>query len=96
MITGRLPIPATFLVVVSVIVFLIIFFGAWAVSADVSDRNRALSFGFASGGAAPNTQALDSAQAKAGQSGTTDGGGASEGDGDSWWGTAFLKACPFH
>ncbi len=96
MITWRLPVPATFLVVVAGIVFLIIFFGAWAVAADVSDRDRALAFGFASGGAAPKTQAVESAQAKAGQSGTADAAGASEGDGDGWWSTAFLKACPFH
>ena len=96
MIPARLPVPATFLVVVVAIVILIIFFGAWAVSADVSDRDRALAFGFASGGVTPNTQSEESAQAKAGQAGTTDAEAASEGDVDGWWSSAFLKACPFH
>ena len=84
MISRRLPIPITFLVVMSAVIFLIIFFGAWAVSADVGDRDRALSFGFGGIGA-PSTQALNSADAS-----------ASENDSDSWWENAFLKACPFH
>ena len=83
----RFPIPITFFVVVSAVIFLIIFFGAWAVSADPADRSRSLSFGFVSGATATNSTALSSSQV-----------GAIEGDnaGDSWWGGAFLKACPFH
>lgn len=82
----RMSIPVTFLVVVSAVIFLIIFFGAWAVSADVGDRGRTLSFGFVSGATATNATALNSAQAS----------GDGEDAGDSWWGGAFLTACPFH
>lgn len=86
----RIPIPITFFVVVAPVIFLIIFFGAWAVSADVSDRSRSLSFGFVAGTTATNATTLNAAQT-----------GSVEGDhgedaGDSWWGSAFLKACPFH
>jgi len=77
-------------VVISAVIFLIIFFGAWAVSADAGDRSRALSFGFVSGSTATNATAINSSQAGLGQSDTGDNAI------DSWWGGAFLKACPFH
>lgn len=86
MIARRIPIPATFLVVVSAVVFLIIFFGAWAVSADSGAGGRSLSFAFVSGANATNATAINSSQ----------DGDHSEAAGDSWWGSAFLKACPFH
>ena len=40
----RMPVPVTFLAVLAVVLALIIFFGAWAVSADVSNQ-RTLAFG---------------------------------------------------
>ena len=82
----RFPIPITFLVVISAVIFLIIFFGAWAVSADADGKGRALSFGFVSGATATNATALNSAQV----------GDPGENASDSWWGGAFLKACSFH
>ncbi len=85
----RLPVPVTFIAVVSAVIFLIIFFGAWAVSADADGQDRKLTFGFAGGATAtsanvsssdePGNRSLDQEDA-----------------GDSWWGGAFLKACPFH
>ena len=78
----------TFFVVISAVIFLIIFFGAWAVSADAGERGRSLSFGFVSGATATNATAINPSQAGLGESGDK----AS----DSWWGGAFLKACPFH
>ena len=73
----------TFFVVVASVIFLIIFFGAWAVSADASEGGRSFSFGFVSGNTtsatAPNSADGDHTNAE-----------------DSWWGGAFLKACPFH
>ena len=86
MVTKRLPVPVTFLVVIASVVFLMIFFSAWAVSADSDGKGRALSFGFGGGATASNTTALNSGQI--GPDGET-----SE---DSWWGGALLKACPFH
>ena len=90
MISRRLPIPISFFVVVSAVIFLIIFFGAWAVSADAGDRGRAFSLGFVSGATATNATAINASQASLGEG--EDGDNTS----DSWWGGAFLKACPFH
>tara|TARA_Y100000310_G_C20312651_1_gene636945 strand:- start:226 stop:507 length:282 start_codon:yes stop_codon:yes gene_type:complete len=84
----RFPVPATFLVVVTATVFLIIFFGAWAVSADVEEQDRKLSFGFANRGADTDSTALNTAR-----NSPTPGEGST---GDTWWGKAFLTACPLH
>ncbi len=87
----RIPVPATFLVVVAATVFLIIFFGAWAVSADGQGPDRGLSFGFSNRGAGAGAGALNTAQNSA--TPAESGGGRS---GDPWWGKAFLTACPLH
>ena len=91
----RLPVPATFLVVVLVTIFLIIFFGAWAASADTGDQERKLTFGFANSGTSLDATTLNSSEsAVSAADGTADG---SEGDaGRDWWQKAFLKACPLH
>ena len=85
----------TFIVVVSATIFLIIFFGAWAASASAGDRDRTLTFGFAS-----NTTNLDATAPKSSQ-GLSDGGGtpddgSGQDEGDSWWQKVFIKACPLH
>jgi hypothetical protein len=69
-------------VVVSVVIALFIFFGAWAVSVDASSTGREFSLGF---GATASTG--DPAQ-------TLDGDHTDASD--SWWGNGLLKACPFH
>ena len=91
----RLPFPITFLVVVLATIFLIIFFGAWAVSADAGDRGNALTYGFANSGTSVDGRALDSSQLT-GSTASVQGELAGEGSGNSWWGKAFLKACPLH
>ena len=95
MTTRRLPVPVTFLVVVSATIFLIIFFGAWTASADTGDQDRTLSFGFANSGTSLDATTLNSSEsAISGAEGAEDGG---EGDADlSLWKKAFLKACPLH
>ena len=93
MTTKRIPIPLTFFVIVAAIIFLIIFFGAWAVSADASDRDRALSFGFVASRAPLDATATNSAQLSGGAAVNQEDGVAG---GDSWWQKAFLKACPLH
>ncbi len=90
MTTKRLPVPATFIVVVSAVIFLIIFFGAWAASADSSGGERKLSFGFAGSAAETSATTINSSEANSRESLDQSAGG------DSWWGNAFLKACPFH
>lgn len=90
----RIPIPITFSVVVAATVFLIIFFGAWAVSSDVGDPNRKLSFGIA--GANPG---LATGSSSAYQGSALPGSGEDEisgGENSGWWSKAFLKACPLH
>ena len=86
----RLPVPATFLVVVSAVIFLIIFFGAWAASADSAGGERKLSIGFAGSAAATSATTIGSSET------TSQGSLDQSAGGDSWWGNAFLKACPFH
>tara|TARA_B100000315_G_scaffold223741_1_gene228770 strand:- start:561 stop:845 length:285 start_codon:yes stop_codon:yes gene_type:complete len=93
-ISRRIPIPVSFIVVVAATIFLIIFLGAWAVSADMGDENRSLSFGFASSGASQDAGVADPSQpAGDGTPGQEEIGSSSE---DKWWGKAFLTACPFH
>ena len=94
MIIRRIPIPLTFSVVVAVTVFLIIFFGAWAVSADAGNPNRKLSFGIAGNnpGLAANTAGAyqENVPARFGED------EISAGENVSWWSKSFLKACPLH
>jgi hypothetical protein len=90
----RIPIPLTFSVVVAATVFLIIFFGAWAVSADAGNPNRKLSFGIAGSnpGLSANTAGANQENALA-RSGEDE---ISAGEDPGWWSSAFLKACPLH
>ena len=75
--------PWTFVVVVAMSIALTIFFGAWAVSADIEGRYdellppQAQGTGPLPGAASP----LDAGQEK--------GGG-------EWWESGLLFACPFH
>ena len=91
----RLPVPITFLVVVIVTIFLIIFFGAWAASADTGDQGRKLSFGFANSGTSLDATTLNSSESAENGAVSADDGGEVDTDLD-WWQTAFLKACPLH
>ena len=91
----HLPFPLTFLVAVSATIFLVIFFGAWAVSVDAGDRGNALTFGFANSGTSVDGRVINSSQL-AGSTASAQGKIDGEGSADSWWGKAFLKACPLH
>ena len=93
--TRRLPVPITFFVVVSATIFLIIFFGAWAASADTGDGDRTLSFGFADSVTSLEATALNSSGSTESGAESADVGGDDDG-GDSWWQKAFIKACPLH
>ena len=77
--------------VLAVVIALIIFFGAWAVSADVGQRT--LAFGLP--GTTPtlsgnNIQENDTGPYQIGRL------GGDETARDTWWGSAFLRACPLH
>ena len=82
--------PVTFLVVLLLTVMLTIFFGAWAASADSQAQDRSFSFAI---GTAPSPDADTVAPSEAPSS---DGAAAVESTDESWWGSAFLKACPLH
>ena len=82
MTAGRIPVPLPFILVVSAVIFLLIFFGAWAVSANSANQERSLSLEFA-GGAGPEAAATASGEGAAGA-------------GDAWWEKTLLKACPLH
>ena len=81
--TRRFPVPMPFLIAVVAVVFIIIFFGAWAVSTDADGRAFSLAYG--SGATAPSSQAISGTAASAAEDGE-----------NSWWESAVLKACPFH
>ena len=90
-----MPAPFVFLVVATVTVALIIFFGAWAVAADAEGRQ--LTFGVAS----PTVQDSDLADSEGGDQaraafGVAPIGETSDGAAETWWGKGFLKACPLH
>lgn len=80
-----------FSLVLVFVLALIIFFGAWAVSADVGNQ-RTLAFGI------PGTTATLSGSTVTADSGAlqADQIGGPDNAGDTWWGNAFLSACPLH
>ena len=82
----------TFFVVIVLTVALIIFFGAWAVSADVEDQ-RSLAFGLPGTTPTLSGQDLNSNDNpyRVSQIGET-----RDSLSETWWGSAFLKACPLH
>ena len=87
-------IPITFLAVVVATLLLTIFFGAWAVSADVDEQGRRLSFAIPGSDPSLGGGAVNPSQA-AGNGGSGDQDDA-EDLGDKWWGKTLLKVCPLH
>ncbi|MDA1127090.1 MAG: hypothetical protein O2913_00105 [Chloroflexi bacterium] len=92
----RLPVPLMFVGVLVVVFALIIFFGAWAVSADVGNQ-RTLAFGLPgttpsiSGSNLQNNQQTGNGESF--QIARLDEQSLAS---DTWWGQAFLSACPLH
>ena len=88
----RIPVTLTFSVVLAVVLALIIFFGAWAVSADVGNQ-RTLAFGLP--GTTPSLSGSNLREENSGpyQVARLDGQRSAR---DTWWGNAFLRACPLH
>jgi hypothetical protein len=81
--------PVTFLVVLLLTLLLTIFFGAWAVSADSQAQDR--SFAFAIGASGPGSDAPAPSEGE-----SLDGTAVEQSAEETWWGSAFLKACPLH
>ena len=88
----RIPVTLTFSVVLAVVLALIVFFGAWAVSADVGGQ-RALAFGLP--GTVPTLSGGNLREENSGpyQVARLNGQQSAR---DTWWGNAFLRACPLH
>ena len=90
----RMPAPALAMLVSAVTIALFIFFGAWAVSADVQEGDRTFSFGFPVTGTTPLANTSDNFQA------ANQGGSALQTAeptfADTWWGKGLIKACPLH
>lgn len=88
----RIPVPLTFFAVLALVLALIVFFGAWAVSADVGNQ-RTLAFGLPGTTASISGENVQENDAGPYQIARLDDDGAA---GDTWWGQAFLRACPLH
>ena len=95
MTSRRMPIPLTFFIVVIATIVLIIFFGAWAASANAANRDQTLYFGFVGGVSSLNPDTSSASQLSGLQASGLEEGNI-DGAGDSWWEKGFLKACPFH
>ena len=87
----KLPLPVSFILVLCMTIALMIFFGAWAVSADVTERDRV--FAFAVPGGASTLTANPTGPLALGET-NPDGGGNTAAD--TWWGSGLLRACPLH
>ena len=91
-ISRRIPVQFTFFAVLVLVVALIIFLGAWAVSADVGNQ-RTLAFGLPGTTPTLSGSSLQDNNTGPYQIARLDG---QEVAGDTWWGQAFLRACPLH
>ena len=88
----RVPLPVSFMIVMSMLIALFIFFGAWAVTVDAANHDRQLSFEVGNGislgvnplPVLPNTQPSGALV------------GDDESAADTWWGSSLLLACPLH
>ena len=89
----RMPLPVPFVAVVLVVVALMIYFGAWAVSADTGrlDRTLSLAFGGGSYAGAGAVQIEPSSPSLANANTGTDGTAIAP-----WWGRSLIAACPLH
>jgi len=86
------PLPISFLLVLAMTIALMIFFGAWAVSADVTERDRVFAFAVPGGASSLIADADSTGQLALGDSRTIEGNHAA----GTWWGNGLLRACPLH
>ncbi len=86
------PLPISFLLVLAMTIALMIFFGAWAVSANVTERDRVFAFAVPGGASSLIADADSTGQLALGDSRTIEGNLAA----GTWWGNGLLRACPLH
>jgi len=87
-----IPLPVSFILVLCLTIALMIFFGAWAVSADVGERDRVFAFAVPGGTAALTSNA--NATGPLGENSAIEGGRTAASE--TWWGNGLLRACPLH
>ncbi len=87
-----IPLPVSFILVLCLTIALMIFFGAWAVSADVSERDRVFAFAVPGGTSALTADSNSTGLLALGEANPIEGGNAA----DTWWGNGLLRACPLH
>ena len=88
----KFPAPLSFVIVVAAVVAVCIFFGAWAVSVDAADQDRALTIG--ANNIRVDLMVADLRLQTDGVTGETllD----EESSANTWWGSSLLMACPLH
>ena len=74
-------------------VALMIFFGAWAVSADVTERDRVFAFAVPGGVTSLTANTNGTGPLALGETNPIEGGHTAA---DTWWGSSLLRACPLH
>ncbi len=87
-----IPLPVSFILVLALTIALMIFFGAWAVSADTAERDRVFAFAVPGATTALTANTDGAGPLALGEASTTEGGHAA----DTWWGNGLLRACPLH
>ena len=87
-----IPLPVSFLLVLAMTIALMIFFGAWAVSADVAERDRVFAFAVPGATSTLISDANATGPLALGESRTAEANHAA----DTWWGNGLLRACPLH
>jgi hypothetical protein len=87
-----IPLPVSFLLVLAMTIALMIFFGAWAVSADVAERERVFAFAVPGATSTLISDARATGPLALGESRTAEANHAA----DTWWGNGLLRACPLH
>ena len=88
------PLPVSFILVLCLTIALMIFFGAWAVSADVGERERVFALPVPGGTAALTSHANGTGPLALGESSAIEGGRTAASE--TWWGNGLLRACPLH
>ena len=89
-----IPLPVSFILVLFLTIALMIFFGAWAVSADVSERDRVFAFAVPGGTAAMTSNANATGPLALGESSAIEDGRTAASE--TGWGNGLRRACPLH
>ena len=89
---NKLPLPVSFMIVLSMLVALFIFFGAWAVTVDAANHDRELSFAIGSN----VSLGVNPLPAKRNPRVAPTRPQTNQSAADTWWGSSLLLACPLH